>query len=304
MKAIKTLTLMFFMVMSLALRAQTPTDAFTMEKGQLCPVLAYQYDTWEKYWEGSLFRINKNLGTVTSHTVMPMFALGLNNRFTVIASFPWMQKATSAGTLNREKGWQDLSLWLKALVFKQNLGEKNSVDAFASVGYTAPLGGYYADYLPLALGSGSNQLNTRLILTWRHSTGIFASVMGGYDFRSNIDIDRTNYYIDQHYLTNELYMPNVISASITAGYFKNLSRVELKYNIMDTDGGQDIRRNDQPYPSNNMDNGRVELFVQQRMPFYDPLGVIASVAYTTSGRNVPQALSYGVGLQMLIQLWK
>ncbi|GAB1397249.1 hypothetical protein MASR1M65_20280 [Saprospiraceae bacterium] len=127
--------------------------------------------------------------------------------------------------------------------------------------------------------------------------------MGGYDFRSNIDIDRTNYYIDQHYLTNELYMPNVISASITAGYFKNLSRVELKYNIMDTDGGQDIRRNDQPYPSNNMDNGRVELFVQQRMPFYDPLGVIAR-CIPASGLQRTSRLSYGVGLQMLIQLWK
>ncbi|GAB1397248.1 hypothetical protein MASR1M65_20270 [Saprospiraceae bacterium] len=165
MKAIKTLTLMFFMVAVQQLKSFRRLQMHLQCERAGCRALATsQHDTWEKYWEGSLFRINKNLGTVTSHTVMPMFALGLNNRFTVIASFPWMQKATSAGTLNKEKGWQDLSLWLKALVFKQNLGEKNSVDALASVGYTAPLGGYYADYLPLALGSGSNQLNTRLIL--------------------------------------------------------------------------------------------------------------------------------------------
>lgn len=284
-------------------KAQTPTDAFIMQKGQICAALPYQHESWNKYWEGTLFRENKNLGTVTSQTIMPMFALGIHNRLNIIASLPYINREASAGTLKGESGFQDLSVWLKALLFSYKAGDKHSLDVMASAGFTAPVGGYYADYLPLSLGMGVNVFNTRLILNYRHNSGLFASVMGGYDFRSNLTTDRTNYFIDQHYLTNELYMPNVMLAGFTAGFNNELTRIELRYNLMNTNGGFDIRRNDMPFPSNNMDMGRVEFLYQQRMPFYKPLGIMLTAGYTTSGRNVGKSTSFGAGIVYLANLW-
>lgn len=286
-----------------AVSAQTPTDAFMMQKGQICIALPYQYESWNKYWEGTLFRDNQNLGTVSSQSIMPMFALGLHSRINVIASLPWIRREASAGTLRPESGIQDLSVWLKGILLTTKFGEKNNLDVIASLGFTTPVGGYYADYLPLSLGMGVNAFNSRLIVNYKHSSGLFASVFGGYDVRSNLELDRTNYFIDQHYQTNELYMPNVITAGVTIGYFNELSKAELRYNIMNTDGGFDIRRNDMPFPSNNMDNGRVELLFQQRMPFYKPLGIMVFGGYTLSGRNVGKSTSFGAGIIYMTNLW-
>ncbi len=302
MKNIIYVLIIFFGVIQASL-AQTPTDIFMMQKGQICIALPYQYESWDEYWEGTLLRENQNLGTVTSNSFMPMFALGLHNRLNVIASLPWIKREASAGTLHSESGIQDLSLWLKGLLVTKTIGDRHNIDVIASIGMSLPVGGYYSDYLPLSLGMGVNTFNTRLILDYRHESGLFASVFGGYDIRSNLETDRSNYFIDQHYLTNELYMPNVMTAGVTLGYFNELTKAELRYNLMNTDGGFDIRRNDMPFPSNNMDNGRVEVLFQQRMPFHKPLGIMVFGGYTTSGRNVGKSTSFGAGIIYLTNLW-
>lgn len=304
MKNFRYLLVFGFCVYCMIAKSQTPTDEFMMHKGQICGGVTYQHDSWNKYWEGNLYRENKNLGTVTSQTVMPMFTLGIHDRINIIASLPWIKRAPSAGTLRSEQGFQDFSIWAKALLLDSKINDNNTLQVMTSFGFTTPVGNYYADYLPISLGMGVNSFNSRVVLSYKNSTGIFASLMGGYDLRSNLQTDRTNYYIDQHYLTGELYMPNVIFAGVKLGFINELTRAEISYTSMNTNGGFDIRRNDMPFPSNNMDMGGIQVLVQQRMPFYKPLGIILNAGYTTSGRNVGRTTSFGFGLLYLTELWK
>ena len=82
------------------------------------------------------------------------------------------------------------------------------------------------------------------------------------------------------------------------GYYKDhFLKVQLNYQYMDTRSRSDIRRNDMPFPSNNMDAERVTGVVQYFIPkvLRGGLSVIAIGGYTLSGRNVGQATSLGGG---------
>jgi hypothetical protein len=50
---------------SASLRAQTADDSLMMRRNDFCTGFSYQHDTWDQYWEGSLKRVNGNIGTIT-----------------------------------------------------------------------------------------------------------------------------------------------------------------------------------------------------------------------------------------------
>ncbi|MEP7197441.1 MAG: hypothetical protein ABI851_13045 [Saprospiraceae bacterium] len=280
----------------ISLRSQTPNDAFMMKKGEICIALPYQYSSWDHYWEGTLYRDNPNLGTVSTSIVAPMFALGLHNKINLIAGLPWIKTKASAGTLRGESGIQDLNIWLKGNLLDHHFNAKNRIEIMASLGAIIPVGNYYADYMPLGLGLGSKIFGSRLMINWFSEMGLFASLNAGYDVRSNVTGDRTNYYTDKQYETDEYEMPNQVNGGLTLGYFKNTTRFELQYNIMNTQGGVDIRRNDMPFLTSNMDQQQVGFMLQQRMPFHKNLGIILMASQTLNGRNVGKATSFGGGI--------
>ena len=59
------------------IKAQTDIDALMMAKNNFCGGITYNYSSWEHYWEGTLKRTNKNLGTVSSQMVMVMGNYGI-----------------------------------------------------------------------------------------------------------------------------------------------------------------------------------------------------------------------------------
>ncbi len=292
----KSFYLFLFLCTSFVSFSQSPNDAFMMKKKELCIALPYQYSAWDHYWEGSLYRDNPNLGTVSQQVMMPMVAYGILDRLNVIAALPYVKTKASAGTLRGEQGLQDLSIWVKGKVVSTKIGSKNNIDLMATLGYIQPVGGYYADYLPLSLGLGSQVFASRLMLNWWSNFGLFASANVGYDFRGNVEVDRSNYYTDRPYVTSEIRMPNMLNYGLTIGYFKNTTRIEAFYSVMDTEGNIDIRRNDMPMLSSNMDNSQVGFYVQQRMPFHKNFGITLNGAFTLSGRNVGKATTLGGGL--------
>jgi len=75
---IKEITLLVFSVFIFSqMHAQTDADAIMMNKNQLCSGPAYSYSTWDHYWEGTLHRINQNIGTVTTQSAMYMAVYGI-----------------------------------------------------------------------------------------------------------------------------------------------------------------------------------------------------------------------------------
>src|SRR5580765_8067183 len=100
-----------------SLLAQMPDDGWTMKKGELCLVTDYMQSSFTEYWEGKRLRENLNLGKFTSKVIMPMVAYGITEKLTAFAGVPYIDNSSDAGTMMGKKGWQDLSLDLKYLLW-------------------------------------------------------------------------------------------------------------------------------------------------------------------------------------------
>lgn len=289
--------------LSFQVKAQTPTDGFAMAPGQICWATWYQQDQWNHYWEGTLYRDNPNLGTVTARSVQNMFALGLAKGLNLMGSLPWIKTEASQGVMAGHRGWQDLGLWLKYKPYDHKWKELHRLRTYISAGFMLPASPYYPDLLPLSIGLGSKQWNGNAMLHYVYKDHWFAHLQGGYSYRYNIELERINYYTDRGYDTDQLAMSDVANGSFSLGYESMNFRLEGGYMIQNTLGGTDIRRNDAPIPSNSMDMHRVFLMTQYRMPFHNNLGIVANVGYVLQGRNVGRTFGFGLGVLYQLGLW-
>jgi hypothetical protein len=99
-------------------------------------------------------------------------------------------------------------------------------------------------------------------------------------------------------------MPDVFNYSVKAGYFSWRWAAEAFYDNTNCLGGFDIRRNDMPFPSNEMDMSRVGIMTHYRIAALSDLQIIAQAAYTVSGRNVGQSTTLTFGLMKIFDFNK
>ncbi|MBC8151757.1 MAG: hypothetical protein H7Z72_02495 [Bacteroidetes bacterium] len=273
-----------------AVRAQMPNDALYMGKGQLCVATIYGRSTWDQYWEGSRKRPNYNIGTHTTQSVTVMPAIGITNRLNVILSLPYVTTKASAGNLMGQSGIQDLSAWLKYKVL-----EKGGFSLNALVGASLPLGNYVPDFLPMSIGLQCRTATGRLLASYRHpSTGLYATGYGSYGWRSTIKIDRDAYQAnDRVYNTNQVSVPNVLDAGLRLGILRKKWQTEVWAERTTCVHGDAIRRNDMPFPTNNVQATTVGFYgrVQPKQ-----LGLNARFGYVVDGRNVGQSTNYSLGV--------
>ena len=269
--------------------AQMPNDAIYMNKNQACIALSYGHGSWDKYWENKLKRENQNIGTHTTQMVMPMVAVGFTSNLNLIVGAPYMWTQASAGNLKWQKGVQDLSVFVKYRFLN-----KNGLSLHAIGGGSLPLTNYIPDFLPMSIGIQCKTATARLMASYRHKSGVYATVSGSYIFRSNIKIDRDAYQSgDRVYYTNEVSVPNAYDFSARAGYLKRGIQAEVFYERTGCDGGDDIRRNDMPFPTNNMKATTVGVYAK-----FQPkhIGVNARASYVIDGTNVGQTTAFSVGV--------
>jgi hypothetical protein len=285
--------------------AQTPTDAIMMEKGQLCIAAIYGHDAWDEYWEGTLKRNNGNIGTFTRQSVMGMFSLGITDKINVLGALPWMKTAPSAGQMKGAQGIQDWGLWVKAQAFDLKLG-KGSLGFYPVLGLTGPASKYLPDYMPFSLGLGCMEASLRGILIYEHDKGFYLRGNIAYHLRSNTKIERDYYYTDHGIYSDKVDMPNAATYAATLGalVLKNSLKIELTYDGMNTLGGFDIRRNDMPFPSNNMEFTRIGANFQYYFPKPKGFSVIAAAGQVLSGRNMGQSSFFSGGLSYQFGVWK
>jgi len=285
MRKILTLTVVFT---ALFAKAQTENDGLFMAKRNLCGGIIYGKSTWNKYWEGTFFRDNANLGTFKSQSVMAMANYGITNRLNVIASVSYIQNSVTAGTLIGQKGIQDLNVFLKKEIWAKDIKGFNS-SLVAVGGVSAPLSNYVADYLPISIGMRSKTASLRLLgdVQKGHWYGT-ASAM--YTRRNNITIDRNSYYTTELIYSNKMFMPDVFSYNIRLGWRDGADKYfELIADRMNTLGGFDIRKNDMPLPGNNMDAFRAGVNIKYPVPVLNGLSVMVTGMQTLSGRNMGKA---------------
>jgi hypothetical protein len=109
-------------VFSQTVNAQTETDALMIPKNYFCAAGIYTHNSWDHYWEGTFKRENLNLGTISSNVYAVGGNYGLSNRINVLFMIPYIKTNASAGTLRGQSGVQDISLAVKWLAVKQEVG--------------------------------------------------------------------------------------------------------------------------------------------------------------------------------------
>jgi hypothetical protein len=289
------------LVASLA-RAQTVDDAIMMNRNQWCNGLTYMHSSWNEYWEGTTKRTNKNLGTVTTQSVMFMSNYGITDKLNALVTVPYVWTDASAGTLHGLKGFQDIEVDLKYNFLTTSIG-KGKFNLIAVGGFSTPLSDYENDFLPMSIGLGSTNLSGRL--TADYQTGIFFTTLSSaYVFRSDVTIDRTSYYTDEIHYTNEVDMPNQLNSNLLIGIRKPNLTVQAVLMNMYTFGGFDIRKNDMPFVSNQMNMTSLGAHVKYFLPFITNLEVIGGADFVIAGRNVGQSQTYTFGLYYVLSLNK
>jgi hypothetical protein len=284
--------------------SQTLTDGLMMPKKSLCTGFLYTVDQWKNYWEGTLKRDNQNIGTITTQSIMWMGSYGLTEKINLIAMAPYVMTKASGGTLHGQLGVQDLTVGGKYNFFRRKLGT-GTFNAFALGTFSTPLTNYTPDFFPLSLGFSSTNLSARLTANFKIENGFYVNSSAGYTWRSNVKLDRTSYYSNNaFYETNEVKMPNVFDYNVDVGYHKNALQVVLTYMQMNTLGGGDIRRQDMPFVSNQMNFSKIGTLVMYYLPKPKGLAVRAAGSYVVAGRNVGQAASVMGGLMYTINFSK
>jgi len=279
--------------------AQMMNDGIFMAKGNLCGGLTYTNDSWSKYWEGSSYRENKNLGTLTTQSVVLMGNYGISDRFNVMFSLPYISAKASAGTSQGMSGIQDLTMSVK-----YRLIQAHNLSVIGSVGGSIPTNNYVADYMPFAIGTQSKTGFARGILYYTLPANLALTVHGTYTARSNIKADRKMYYTDKAYFTDEMTMPDVVNFGGKFGHYSYRWQFEGTYDQQITQGNIDIRRNDMPGLCNKFDFTRVGFIAAYRVPFLKDLQIMVTGGKILSGRNVGESTTYSIGISKYIDFRK
>jgi hypothetical protein len=286
------------MCISSNIYAQMPHDVIYMPKKTACFAVSYSNSTWSKYWENTLKRENLNIGTHTTQSAMAMVAAGITNKLNVIVGLPYISTKTSAGNLMGQKGIQDLSGWLKYKLVENDKG----ISLHGVIGASMPLTNYVPDFLPMSIGLQAKTATGRLIANYTHKSGVYLTAHASYIYRSNIKIDRDAYQADNRiYNTNEVRVPNMTDVAARVGYWKKGIQAEVFVEKFSGVGGDNIRRNDMPFPSNNMTATSLGFYGK-----YQPknIGFNVRIAHVLDGLNVGQSTSYSIGFLYQLNAFK
>ncbi len=266
-----------------------PTDAIYMPKKSLCVAAIYGNTSWKEYWEGELQRENLNIGKNITQSFSIMAAYGITDKLNAIVNLPYMTTHNTAGNLAGQKDLQDISAFIKYKAF-----EIKGFSLSAVVGGSIPVGNYVPDFLPMSIGLQSKTATGRLIANYKHKTGLYLTGSYAYNLRSNITIDRDAYQANgKLYNSNQVAIPDATDAAVRLGFMKNGLQLEANLTTFTCVNGDNIRRNDMPFPTNNMQATNAGFYAKYQ---YRNVGVMANVAQTLKGLNVGKSLMYMAGI--------
>lgn len=292
----------FYLLLSLTISgfAQTDIDGVMMRKNAFCVGTMYGQSSWKNYWEAALKRDNENFGTVSTTTYSILGNYGITNNLNVLFGLPFIKTKASAGQLKGQKGIQDLSFWVKWKPYSEKIWS-GRLSLFIIGGFSLPVSGYTADFLPMSIGLESKNLSLRAMADYQRGAW-FGTISGTYVRRSNINIDRTAYYTTEMHYTTEVRMPDAASFNIRAGYRNKGLIAEAVFDNWNTLGGFDIARNNMPFPSNKMNATRVGFNFKYDMPFHRQISITGNGMITVAGRNLGQSTGFNAGILYVLDL--
>jgi hypothetical protein len=286
-----------------AASAQNLEDAEMLRRREVHASVMYGSDSWSEYWEGTLRRSNRNVGTVTTHSVAAHLGVGVTERLTVIGALPYVWTEASQGVLHGMSGRQDFTLLAKYRVANPLIAGRARLKLLAVGGVTAPTSDYTPDVLPMSIGLHSKSALTRVAAHLQDRTGWFVDGYAERMWRSNVTLDRGSYFTDGQYLeTNEVAMPDVAMYRATLGWQRGPWCIPVGLTAKRTLGGGDIRRQDMPFVSNRMNATMAHAEVMYFLPGVSNLRLDLGAAHTIAGRNVGRSTSFMTGFTYALHL--
>lgn len=280
--------------------AQTPSDALMMDKNEICIALIYQQDKWDKYWEGTLLRENLNIGTLTRKTVMPMIAYGVSDKLNLLITLPYVNTSASGGQIKGVSGLQDFGIFVK-YNFLEIPHDAGSFKAFASGGFSLPASAYLSDYMPFSLGLGTKELSLRGIVKYELNNGLYIRASYAYLHRTTTEAERDYYYADKGIYTTTMDVPNATSAEVALGSWLLNRSIQIEATAMTQTSltGDDIRRQNQPQPTNKMDFTNANVRFRYFPTFFKGFSLIGGYSQVFEGRNIGKSsvISGGITYQ-------
>lgn len=280
--------------------AQTIDDATMLPGRTLFSGYLYTHDSWDQYWEGTLKRVNGNLGTVSTQTSTIYVDYGVTDRINVIAKIPYVWTNSSQGVLAGQEGWQDLTLAAKIRIGGVKIPRAGKLNWYGAGVWTNPMRNYTPDFLPLSIGLDSMTRGVRSTLNLSTEAGLFFTGSGQYTWRENVTLDRDYYYTNnQFFLTSDVPMPRVVDYELSAGFAKKRCMARFDFNKLITQGGidsGDIRRQDAPFPANRFIAARIGGTVMYPAPFVRGVDFRFEYSHVIDGRNVGQSNTFTVGI--------
>jgi hypothetical protein len=293
----RTFSVVLLLIAPVTMRAQTVDDGMLFPRRALGTGVVYAHDSWSQYWEGSLERVNGNIGTVTTQTVTWVAGYGVTDRLSVMAMLPYVWTNASQGPLHGMHGLQDWTVAAKYQLLVTPLTERGTLRAMVVGAAGIPASNYTPDFLPLSIGLASRRFSGRFTLNFQAHAGWFLNGSTAYTWRAKVKLDRPAYYTNgQLYLSNEVAMPDVVDYSVSAGYQRGRLCIPVSLSRQRTLGGGDIRRQDMPFVSNRMDFVKLGGLAMYTLPAPRELGVRIGTSRIVSGRNVGQATTLTGGL--------
>jgi hypothetical protein len=284
----KSILFFYFVFLSNCL-AQMPHDAIYMNKKSACVALVYGNNSWVNYWENSLKRDNQNIGRLTTQSTTMMVAFGIKRDLNLIAIVPYIKTNASQGNLLAQQGFQDASLYLKA-----KTKSFHGITAHGVLGFSMPMTNYVPDFMPMSIGLGTKSMIMRGNLSYNFSKNMYLTSSLAYHARSKVRVDRDSYLSGgKLYHSNDVAVPDAFDATLRMGYMKKDNQIEVFADHFSCIKGDDIRRNDMPFLTNDMTMTSMGIYGK-----YQPkaLGVNARITYVLDGQNIGQSTIYNLGL--------
>ena len=282
--------------------AQTPTDGLMMPQGQLCILGQYSNSSWENYWQGETKRSNLNLGTLTTQSAMLMGNYGITKKLNAMLGLPYVWTSSDVSYITGQKGFQDLSLFLKYEALKiAALGGAFKVQATG--GLSTPVSNYTPDLLPFSIGLHSQTASLRAVLNYTADFGLYVTAQAGHTWRSSTTLDHNSYLFNNELIySDEMPVPNVFDYSARLGFINQQMQAELWYAAFNCLSGDDIRYNESPQASNKMAAGQAGVFGKYFLT--KRFALLASVSQVLSGRNVGESLTWTAGATYFLDINK
>jgi hypothetical protein len=190
---------------------------------------------------------------------------------------------------------------VKARLFEITPTSRTRLRATALAGGGVPTTRYTPDFMPMSIGLGAQHARVRGAMHLQDRSNLFADISAGYQWRSNVTLDRPAYYTNGTLVSsNEVAMPDVRDAMISVGYQDARWCIPLAFVQQRTLGGGDIRRQDMPFVSNRMNFSRVQAHVMYTMKKL-PLILNSGAMTTLSGRNVGKSTMVTGGVTYLLR---